>query len=208
MVVNVLRAMGAEYENAAKAVITELRNFLQRIPEMTGLSFSDQTPFASDQTKMWLESEVMSSAGSAPAAASSGGAANVWDEALLTAKKKVAAGDKEAAMKIFNAGITTAGQVRDKFYWRCALAELLLQTGESEAASSLLKSMTEQVEGYRLTEWEPGLLAQIYKLLYQSYRKQQSKKKDDAALNGLIDSAYEMLCWFDPVTALTVKGEK
>lgn len=208
MVVNVLRALGAEYENAAKAVIAELRNFLQRIPEMTSLSFSDQTPFASDQTKMWLESEVMSSGGSSPAVSSSGGTANAWDEALATAKKKIAAGDKEAAMKIFHAGITTAGQIRDKFYWRCTLAELLLQTGEAEAASSLLKSMTEQVEAYRLTEWEPDLLARIYKLLYQSYRKQQSKKKDDTALNGLVDAAYEMLCWFDPVTALTVKGEK
>ena len=208
MVVNVLRAMGGEYENAANAVIAELRNFLQRVPELTGLSFSDQTPFVSDQTRMWLESEVMSSGSSSTAAASSASVANAWDDALLTARKKIATGDKEAAMKIFDAGITTAGQVRSKFYWRCSLAELLLQTGEAEAASSLLKSMTEQVESYRLTEWEPYLLAKIYKLLYQSYRKQQSKKKDDQALNGLVDAAYEMLCWFDPVTALTVKGEK
>ncbi|MCK5262101.1 MAG: type VI secretion system protein TssA [Gammaproteobacteria bacterium] len=209
MVVNVLRAMGGEYEKAANAVIGELRHLLQRIPALLDLSFSDQTPFVGDQTKMWLESEVLSSAGSvSPSAAGSGGVSNAWDDALVEARKKAASGDKESAMTMFHDGIASAGQVRDKFYWRCALAELLLQTGEAIAASNLLKPMTDQVEAYHLAEWEPDLLAKIYKLLYQSYRKQQGKKKDDSALNDLVVSTYDKLCWFDPVTALTVKGEK
>ena len=209
MVVTVLRAMGGEYEKAANAVISELRHLLQRIPELLDLSFSDQTPFVSDQTKMWLDSEVLSSGGGASEpTTSSGGTSNAWDEALVEARKQVASGDKEAAMKVFHQGIASAGQVRDKFYWRCALAELLLQTGEAAGASNLLKPMTDQVEAYHLSEWEPDLLAKIYKLLYQSYRKQQGKKKDDVALNDLVASTYDQLCWFDPVTALTVKGEK
>ena len=209
MVVMALHAMGTEYEKAANAVIAELRHLLHRIPELSDLSFSDQTPFASDQTKMWLESEVLvSSGGAANNTSVSGGVANTWDSALADARKQAAGGDKVAAMKIFNEGIANATQVRDKFYWRCALAELLLQTGEASAASNLLKPMTDQAEAYHLTEWEPDLLSKIYKLLYQSYRKQQGKKKEDSVINELVDSAYDMLCWFDPVTALTVKGEK
>ena len=210
MVVTSLRAMGGEYEKAATTVISELRHLLQRIPELINLSFSDQTPFASDQTKMWVESEVMVAGGSDAGASSAtaSGASNAWDDALAEARKKAASGDKEAALAIFDKGIAGAGQVRDKFYWRCSLADLLLQTGEAQAASNLLKPMTQQVENFRLTEWEPELLSKIYKLLYQSYRKQQGKKKEDAAINELVDSTYDMLCWFDPVTALTVKGEK
>jgi len=208
MVVNVLRAMGGEYEKAANAVIGELRHLLHRIPEILELSFSDQTPFVADQTKMWLESEVLTSASTSSTSSSASGGSNAWDDALVAARKKSASGDKEAAMKIFNDGIASASQIRDKFYWRCALAELLLQTGEAAASSNLLKPMTEQVEDCRLAEWEPDLLSKIYKLLYQSYRKQQGKKKEDSAMNELVDSAYVMLCWFDPVTALTVKGEK
>jgi len=199
--------MGSEYENAAQAVIGELRHLLNRIPELLELSFSDQTPFAADQTKMWLESEVMTSAGSSGAASGAVGS-NEWDDALADARKQAATGDKQAAMKIFEDGIANAGQVRDKFYWRCALAELLLQTGEAAAASNLLRPMTDQVDAFRLAEWEPDLLAKIYKLLYQSYRKQQAKKKEDSVINELVESTYDMLCWFDPVTALTVKGEK
>jgi len=206
MVVIVLRAMGGEYEKAAQAVIGELRHLLQRVPELLDLSFSDQTPFASDQTRMWLESEVLvaGSSGEAPSA----GGSNAWDEALAAARKQAASGDIKAAMRMFEEGIANAGQVRDQFYWRCGLAELLLQTGEAAAASNLLKPMTERAEAYRLAEWEPGLLSKIYKLLYQSYRKQQGKKKEDSVINELVESTYDMLCWFDPVTALTVKGEK
>jgi len=207
MVVTALRAMGGEYEKAAQAVIGELRHLLQRVPELIDLSFSDQTPFAGDQTKMWLESEVLNSAGSSSDNSATGGS-SAWDEALAEARKQAASGDKKAALKIFEDGIANAGQVRDKFYWRCALAELLLQTGEAAAASNLLKPMTEQVEAYRLAEWEPDLLSKMYKLLYQSYRKQQGKKKEDTVINDLVESTYDMLCWFDPVTALTVKGEK
>lgn len=208
MVVGIFRSLGAEYDKAADAVISELRHFLQRVPELTSLSFSDQTPFASDQTKMWIESEVLLAVGVSNSAAVSGGSDNSWDTALAEARKQAAGGNKEAAMTIFNDGIATAAQVRDQFYWRCALAELLLQTGEAKAASNLLKPMLQQVENYRLTEWEPDLLSKIYKLLYQSYRKQQGKKKEDAGINEMVDSTYGMLCWFDPVTALTVKGEK
>ena len=162
-----------------------------------------------DQTKMWIESEVLAGGSSGGAAdASAGGASNAWDDALAEARKKAASGDKEAAMQIFNDGISSAGQVRDKFYWRCALADLLLQTGEAAAASNLLKPMSDQLETVSSAEWEPDLLSRMYKLLYQSYRKQQGKKKDDAAINELVESSYNMLCWFDPVTALTVKGEK
>jgi len=211
MVVAVLRAMGAEYDKAADAVISELRHFLQRVPEVMELSFSDQTPFVSDQTRMWLDSEVLAGGDAATGSGSSAGgnaAGGAWDEAMAEARKKAASGDKAAAMVIFSDGINAASMVRDKFYWRCGLAELLLQTGEAEASANILKPMTQQAENYLLDEWEPSLLARIYQLLYQSYRKQQAKKKDDEALNALVDSAYDRLCWFDPVTALTVRGEK
>jgi ATP/maltotriose-dependent transcriptional regulator MalT len=158
---------------------------------------------------MWLESEVLTlgdDGTSSGASKGSGGAP--WDAALAEAKKKIASGDKKAAIDIFQQGINGASQVRDKCYWRCGLADLLLQTGDAEAASALLVSLKDHVSGYSLEEWEPALLARIYTLLYQSYRKQQSKKKDDETLNALVDAVYEQLCWFDPVTALTVKGEK
>lgn len=207
-VVSVLRAMGGEYDNAEKTVIRETRSFLERVPGLQELSFSDQTPFASDQTKMWLSTEVM--AGGAGAGGASTGALagdSAWVSGLADARKKAAGGDMKAAMAIFSQGIATAGNVRDKYYWRSALADLLLQTGKTEAAAGILEQLAANAETYKLNEWEPDLVGRIYNLLYQSYRKQQGKKKDDKAVMENIRLAYEKLCWFDPITALTAEGD-
>jgi type VI secretion system protein VasJ len=208
-VVSVLRAMGGEYEAAAATVIRETRNFLERLPAVIDLSFSDNSPFASDQTKMWINAEVLSSgeSGASSSAGTSSGGAGAWVAALAEARKKAAGGDTEAAMAVFNQGIATAGKERDRFYWRVALAELLLQTGNAEAAAGLLVQMADKAKENRLHEWEPDLVARIYNLLYQSYRKQQSKNKDDKTLAEKLSHAYEQLCWLDPVTALTAKGD-
>ncbi|MBT4448241.1 MAG: hypothetical protein HOC92_00880 [Gammaproteobacteria bacterium] len=207
LVVKALRALGTEYDKAAKTVIRETANFLNRLPEMMELSFSDQTPFASDQTRMWLDAEVLiSSAAGDSAGASTGDAAESWDVALAEAGKKAASGETEQAVSIMQQGLQQAGQQRDQMYWRCALAQLLMQLGDAVPAANILEQICMQLDEEQLSIWEPKLLAHTYNLLFQSYQKQSKKNKDDKCLKEKLDKAYEKLCWFDPVTALSVKG--
>ncbi len=207
LVVKALRALGAEYEKSVQAVIRETANFLTRLPEMVELSFSDQTPFASDQTRMWLDAEVLTpsaSGGSAEPAAT--GAAESWDIALAQASKKAATGDSEQAINLMQQGLQQSGQQRDQMYWRCALAQLLLQLGNARSAANILEQVCMQLDENQLSVWEPELLSHTYNLLFKSYQKQLKKNKDDESLNQKLTQAYEKLCWFDPVTALSVKG--
>ena len=206
LVVKTLRAMGGEYDHAAKTVIRELNNFLSRLPELAALSFSDGTPFASDQAQLWIESEVMVSAEGESDSAVSSGSAEPWDSVLADAKKVSVGGDSDAAINMINEGLANAGCGRSQAYWRCALAELLIQMGNASAASSILEQVSRQTEASGLVDWEPQLPARIYKLLFQSYQKQQKGKKDDPALAQKVEQSFSQLCWFDPVTALSVKG--
>ncbi len=207
LVVKALRALGAEYDKAVKTVIRETANFLNRLPEMMELSFSDQTPFASDQTRMWLDAEVLISAAAGDSSdASTGIAAESWDVALAEAGKKAASGETEQAVSIMQQGLQQAGQQRDQMYWRCALAQLLMQLGDAVPAANILEQICMQLDEEHLSIWEPKLLAHTYNLLFQSYQKQSKKNKDDKCLTEKMDKAYEKLCWFDPVTALSVKG--
>ena len=93
--------------------------------------------------------------------------------------------------------------MRDQCYWRCAIAELMLQLGKPEAAAALLESLSEQALARQMQDWEPRLLARIYHQLVLSYQKQKKSKKDDDSLKHKTEQAYEQLCWFDPATALT-----
>jgi len=207
LVVKALRALGAEYDKAVKTVIRETANFLNRLPEMVELSFSDQTPFASDQTRMWLDAEVLvASSADDSAGGATGGTAESWDVALVEAGKKAASGETGQAVSIMQQGLQQAGQQRDQMYWRCALAQLLMQLGDTVPAVNILEQICIQMDEDQLSIWEPGLLAHTYYLLFQSYQKQSKKNKDDKCLAEKMDTAYEKLCWFDPVTALSVKG--
>jgi len=207
MVVKVLRSLGVEYEPAVQTVIRETAHFLNRLPELIDLSFSDNTPFASDQTRLWLNAEVLGSAASANDKGSEeGDSGEPWAEGLKEAGRKAAAGSTEEAVEVMRNGLLQAAQMRDKMYWRCALAQLLLQIGDAASASGILEQLSAQLDEDHLLHWEPKLLAYTYNLLFQSYQKQQKKNKDDKVLTEKASRAYEKLCWFDPITALSMKG--
>ena len=59
MVVQSLRALGAEFKPAEENVIRELGAFLARLPEVLDLAFADETPFAGDQARIWIDAEVL-----------------------------------------------------------------------------------------------------------------------------------------------------
>ena len=207
LVVKSLRALGNDYDEAVQTVKRELNNFLTRLPDIIELSFSDETAFASDQTRMWLNAEVLVQPGDSTGTADSSAAQGEdWNTALAAALKLSSSGDNDKALELMRAGIAGAVPVRDQVYWRCALAELLLQTGKVEAAAMILEQVGEQANTKKMAQWEPRLLTRIYNLLHQSYQKQQKLKKDDKALQEKVDQAFEQLCRFDPLTAISAKG--
>jgi len=206
LVVQALRRLGPEYDDVVQTIIRELGSFLDRLPAMLQLSFSDGTPFASDQCRMWIETEVLSS-GASGSAASDGSAGELWLTALESARQMAAGGDAKQAIALMNDGVAGSTQMRDQFYWRYALAELLLQVGRAEDAAAILEQAGEQAAEMQIATWEPGLLAKIYNLLYQSYQKQQKANKDDKSIEARAEDAFKKFCWFDPLTALSLRGK-
>ncbi|MFT5399134.1 MAG: type VI secretion system protein VasJ [Gammaproteobacteria bacterium] len=206
LVVKSLKALGAEFDPAAKTVVRELANLLDRMPELIQLSFSDESPFANDQTRMWLDAEVLAQAGGDSSGGATAASADAWNASLNDARKLAASGESDAAIELINQGVSGASNKREQAYWRCALGELLIQIGKVETAAEMLEQVGEHAKSMKMEEWEPQLLAKVYNLMYQSYQKQQKAKKDDPVFKQKMDQAYSQLCWFDPVTALSVKG--
>lgn len=207
LVVKSLRSLGAEYEAAVQTVIRELGNFISRLPDVVGLSFSNEAPFADDQTRMWLDAEVIGQSSGVPSdGTSESPSGELWSSVLVEAKKLAASGDADKALAMMSGGMSSACQLREQVYWRCAIAELMLQTGKADTAASVLEQASQQAKAMQIPEWEPQLLAKIYNLLVQSYQKQLKTNKEDKSLKEKAEVAYEQLCWFDPVTALSVKG--
>jgi len=214
MVVNSLQALGPEYEAACNAVMEECRHLLTRIPTLVDLKFSDGTPFADDQTRMWIENELSARATSMEGAASNGEAAP-WHETLKEARSMAAAGDIKPAVTLMKESAMATSNVREQHFWRLSLADLLLQTGNLDVAIPVLEQLAAHIADKNLSTWEPGLISQTYKLLCDGYQKQinklKSAKDKHTELNLILakrEQAYAQLCWHDPLTATNTPGDK
>jgi len=213
MVVNALQALGPEYEAACNAVMEECRHLLTRIPTLADLKFSDGTPFADDQTRMWIENDVLTRTISAEGATN--GETAPWHETLKKAKSMAAAGDIKPAITLMKESATTTSNVREQHFWRLSLADLLLQTGNLDVAIPTLEQLAAHIADKNLSTWEPDLISQTYKLLCDGYQKQINKLKNAKDKHTELDiilakreQAYAQLCWHDPLTATHTPGDK
>lgn len=210
LVAGCLKSMGAEYAAAHETVINELRSFLGRVPGVTELKFADGTPFADDATRMWIDAEVMVAGAAEGTASSNMGSSTPWSDALDEARGMAASGGLDKAVQRMQQGVSQAASLREQFYWRTALSELLIQSGNVRLAIQMLEQMTSRIEQMQLEEWESELVVPIYKRLLDAYQKSAAKKKGEKSDTGLmdkIDDVYSRLCWLDPMIAMTVKGD-
>ncbi len=212
MIVNALQALGPEYEAARNAVMEELRHLLSRVPTLVDLKFSDGTPFADDQTRMWIENDLSAQATSTEGTANNGEAAP-WNETLKEAKSMAAAGDIKPAITLMKKSASATSNVREQHFWRLSLADLLLQTGNLDVAIPTLEQLSNHLDDKNLSTWEPGLISQTYKLLCDGYQKQINKLKSAKDKHTELDiilakqeQAYAQLCWHDPLTATNTPG--
>ncbi len=96
-----LENLGEEYARARNAVVRDLAALLARAPRLPELQFDDGTPFASDETKAWIESAVLSGGGGS----GGGGAAAAGspiDKATAEAKKFATEGDLPRGMTMLS----------------------------------------------------------------------------------------------------------
>lgn len=136
-------------------IFDETKQFLSRLPALTELKFKDGTPFVSDETKKWIENDMTSQ---------NAKSVTHWQDTFDQVKQL----SKEAGMNIaissVNDGLKSAIEPRDKFYWRCLLAELLEENNLTEVANEQYRLLYEEVITMNLTEWEPSLIVKLKKI--------------------------------------------
>jgi type VI secretion system protein ImpA len=83
---------------------------------------------------------------------------------------------------------------------RAQAAEIMVGAGMSEVALPILRELVEQIDSFRLEEWESGdTVAQPLGLLYRCAVNLGSDGIDAGAL-------YDRVCRLDPVRAIQIKS--
>lgn len=137
----------------ADAIRLCLQGFVERLPALVDLTFSDGTPFVPKTVVDWLAST--------PDKRSEAGSGEHWDQAYETACKQLEREGLAVAMQGLEDGLAAAEEPRARFYWRLMSANLLQQSGLTTLAQQQIQDLHEQTGDISLEQWEPGLMARL-----------------------------------------------
>ncbi|CAM3397764.1 Conserved hypothetical protein with ImpA domain(probable component of SST VI cluster) [Xenorhabdus nematophila F1] len=140
-------ALQLGYVNVALAIRDELNAFLDRLPVLKTLSFSDMSPFISPETLDWLAPEPV---------ATGKGAVSADQEAIWQC---FAQQGLEAALKMLEEHQQQLTEPRDQFYGQLLNAHLLEEAGMTSLAQQHYRNLLHTGQHMLLTQWEPSLLA-------------------------------------------------
>lgn len=177
----------AHGKRAAQAIQHETAALLTRLPDLPALHFADRTlpapsgkpsektvehtPFASEATRQWIESEVLAKdepAGEAlpffVTAVSPAGPALAPEDAQK-AQELLAKGQTPAGLSLLQAAVRKATGERDRFRARLAAARVCLQANQAAWARGLLEDLEVESESFRFDVWDPETALELYQLL-------------------------------------------
>ena len=206
-----LDQLGEKYSKAKEAVGIETAGLIKRIPTLLDLQFEDGTPFADDETRRWIQSELKSSENGGQVsvqiqeASGEKGQPNRRPEALKLMKK----GKYQEAIKIIEGEISSKSSHRNRFFNRLDLAKLCLDSGQPKAAVSQLEGLDHDIERFGLEEWEPSICIEVFQILWAALgRMAQESKQPSPDLTRRVDVIYQRLCRLNLAAALDLGKKK
>lgn len=186
-----LSRLGSRFEKAHEAVCEETAFLLERLPGLEELSFSDGTPFATPETRQWLESIVFRGGTSGAALLSStetvGEAGmeamigkNINEIQLLIRKGKLIEAMEEVQKKL-----RSSSSKRERLLWRLALCRMLVDVGKPRLALPHLDQVLIDIDGHGLEEYDPTLAMNGLRLAWLALEAQTEQKFKEQATDVL-----------------------
>ena len=150
-------AQALGHNDCAEAIREALKTFVERLPQLTELTFNDHTAFLSEDAADWMYTVPASAKGS-------GGGTSPWEQALDSAVELARQNKLPAALELLEQGLGDAREPRERFYWRLAITKLMKEAGLKAMAAQQIQDLQGQVQGLVLEDWEPGLIKQLERL--------------------------------------------
>lgn len=186
-----LSRLGSRYEKAHEAVCQETAFLMHRLPGLENLSFSDGTPFATPETRQWLEGMVFrrNMSGEAlpgpvdtsPEPGMEAAITRNIEEIQLLIRK----GNLIEAMEELQRKLKSSSSKREKLLWRLALSRMLVEVGKSRLALPHLDQVLLDIENHGLEEYDPALAIDGLRLAWLALGAQAEQRFKEQATDVL-----------------------
>ena len=179
----------------AHTIVETLLNFLNRLPTIEQLSFSDGMPFASLDTLAWIKQCRAERSGAGPQ--------DAFGEVQGAANAALTEGQLDKALETLQRFIDGTASRRDQFRARIALVEISLSEHPNADLRPLVQPLIDDCDRLQLDEWEPALAAQAWALKVRAAKQVLSNKSADvtesqrAAARAELDSGLKHLSIVD-----------
>jgi type VI secretion system protein VasJ len=164
-----MAALGPDYEAARAVVVGQLGAFLRRVPGLTGLSFSDGTPFADGDAIAWIGSEVQAGGDGA-------GAGSELDKVRAAAGRLAQSGQLLPGLKLLTDFAETRFGERERFLARLEIGEFCLRFELLQPLFSLLAGLRQTAQQRALDVWEPQLAVALASLSWRGLTHKNAKR--------------------------------
>ena len=200
---------GAPYNAWRELLRADFALFLERLPGIERLAFSDGTPFADDTTLEWIARHAVVrdlEAGEtvAPLPVSADSDDGDWPEIEAQARGIAASQDLEAAFAWLEA-LPGVKNERQRYLQRLVMARLADHAGRADTALPLLADLDAAAQLLPLKRWEPALAFEVKHQLIRALKTMSNRKDaDKPALARRIEQLQGELTVLDPSRALTL----
>lgn len=193
-------SIGPDYDAVATSLKGALRSLLADLPQLLEMTLMDDTPTANGETRNWLRTVIRANE---PSADASGDGASAIEEdeprsrdPISIARAEARAGRADRAMQLLMREASREKTRRARFLLQSALARIMVDAGHHPVAMPILEELIQDVDNYKLEEWEMGeLVAAPMALLYKCL---QAVDGDSSTRQSL----YLRICRLDPIQAI------
>jgi type VI secretion system protein VasJ len=166
-----LAGLGDQYQDAHDTVCQETAYLIHRLPGIESLSYSNGTPFGDTETQQWLKGiglgggTAMVEPVAAAGAEESGHMTETIQKAQALAKKKKVG----EAVSILQQELRSSYSKREQLLWRLGLSQILVHAKKPQLALPHLESVLQDIDAYKLEEWDPNLALKGLKMVWQGF---------------------------------------
>lgn len=181
-------------DQAANEVKNMVKSFLRSYEGLMELTFKDGTPFIPSEIKNWLAESDFSAEEFPKDMKTVDDMEAIAERCYELVNKK----NPKEAMEILQCSYRDAGSNEEKFRWRLLHAEVALAAGKPPIVQALIEELEREIERYRLEEWQPELVAKVYRFYLNSFNRSQIEREK-------YNSAFQRLCRVDMASAIDIK---
>jgi type VI secretion system protein VasJ len=204
-----LEHKGAPFAQARQIVCRETAAFVERVPGVQHLLYSNGTPFASPETVDWIVAQQRSSRDGRGQGGGDAGTDDALDALLAQLAEQRSTGSAADALATALAEAERLPSIRSRFRAHLAIAREAQAADHLDIALALHERLLPQITP-TLEQWEPHLsaeaLANHLKVLRAFSRNESAAPADRAANERKEASLFQRLLALDPHAALRLRA--